>query len=230
MRNKILRETGDFSNFLFCILSASSGILEHMKKLWLQRAALFCLIFIITFVGFNYEYFSKNFGYYLHSPKAVIEQPLESTNKLEKTAEPNELKIVSLGIAAPVIYITGQDEKAFQEGLMNGVVHYPGTANPGELGNCYIFGHSSDYLWSKGKYKTVFALLPKISMGTDIEITNATGIIFHYTVMDSRMVAANDLSVLSQQGYKKKLLTLQTSYPVGTALKRWVVIAEDVSQ
>jgi HemK-like putative methylase len=70
------------------------------------------------------------------------------------------LSIPSLSIEAPIQFIDKADEKTFQAALKNGVVHYPGTALAGEFGNMYIFGHSSDYIWSKGHYKTIFAVLP----------------------------------------------------------------------
>jgi len=39
-------------------------------------------------------------------------------------------------------------------------------------------------------------------------------------------VSPKDLSVLDQQNFQKKFLSLQTSYPIGTALKRFVAVAE----
>ena len=125
-----------------------------------------------------------------------------------------------------MVYVYAATEKEFQAGLIDGVVHYPGTALPGEFGNCYIFGHSSDYIWSKGKYKTIFATLPKMQLGETILVSGPENTEFIYTVIDSKKVSAKDVSVLSQQGYSRKLLTLQASYPVGTALARWVVVAE----
>lgn len=138
---------------------------------------------------------------------------------------PFMLSIDSLNIRVPIVYVYAATEKEFQAGLIDGVVHYPGTALPGQAGNCYIFGHSSDYIWSKGKYKTIFAPLPKTTIGTEIVISDNQGVKFVYTVIDSKKVSAKDLSVLKQD-YTKKILTLQTSYPVGTALARWVVVAE----
>jgi len=136
------------------------------------------------------------------------------------------VEVDSLNIRVPIVYVYSVSEKDFQAGLINGVVLYPGTALPGQLGNPYIFGHSSDYIWSKGRYKTIFAPLPKIALGAEIVITGNGGERFVYKVISSKKVASSDTSVLSQQGYAKKLLTLQTSYPVGTALARWVVVGE----
>lgn len=142
----------------------------------------------------------------------------------------NTLVISSLNLDVPVVYVTQATEKAFQEGLKYGVVHYPGTARPGELGNVYIFGHSSDYRWSGGKFKTVFAVLPDIKVGADILLTDAGGQVYKYKVLDKKVVLPTETKYLQQYEYKRKVLTLQTSWPIGTALKRYVVIAELIEE
>lgn len=141
-------------------------------------------------------------------------------------SEPNTLTIRDLGIVAPVIYIQEKTEQAYQTALREGVVHYPGTAKPGEFGNVYIFGHSSDYAWAPGDYKTIFAKLPQIKMGTEIRVTDEAGNVFRYKVIETKIVWPRDLSVLDQYHFERKMLTLQTSYPLGTALQRYIVIAE----
>lgn len=136
------------------------------------------------------------------------------------------LSIPRLGIDAPVSEPEGRGEKAYQKALEKGVVHFPGTAQPGQAGNAYYFGHSSDYLWSPGSYKSVFAPLMSIRLGDEIRVMDASGTPFLYVVTDTKIVSPKDLSVLSQGDGVKKLLTLQTSYPLGTALKRFIVLAE----
>ncbi|MFH1866687.1 MAG: sortase [Patescibacteria group bacterium] len=152
-----------------------------------------------------------------------------ATNTTNKKLGPNTLQISSLSLIVPVIYVNQATDEVFQQALERGVVHFPGTANPGEYGNDYIFGHSSDYRWRSGSYKSVFAVLPKIKIGAEILITNNQGVVFKYVVKESKVVAKTDIQYLGQYGYQRRLLTLQTSWPVGTALKRWVVIAELVN-
>ncbi len=136
------------------------------------------------------------------------------------------LAVPGLGIDAPVVEPTARNEAAFQLALQNGIAHFPGTAMPGQAGNAYFLGHSSDYLWSQGSYKDVFAKLMAIEIGEEIEVTNASGTPFVYVVTGTKVVSPKDLSVLSQGDGTKKFLTLQTSYPLGTALKRFIVTAE----
>ncbi len=175
--------------------------------------AILCAILVVI----NFNFFYQQAKYYFSD---------SNNQKAQITTQPNLLQIPSLNVSAPVIYVSEKTEKVYQAALASGVVHYPETALPGELGNAYIFGHSSDLAWSKGSYKTVFALLPKIKIGDKIVISNQTGEQFTYIVTKTFVVSPSDLSVLDQFNKQKKVLTLQTSYPVGTALKRFIVQAE----
>ncbi len=134
--------------------------------------------------------------------------------------------IARLGLTAPLVYVDKADENMFQEALEGGVVHYPGTANPGQPGNVFIFGHSSDYRYREGNYKKVFARLPELEAGDEVVLKDAAGTEFVYAVTEGKVVAADATQYLSQDTDGKKMLTLQTSYPVGTALKRYLVLAE----
>lgn len=197
-------------------------------KPW-RRYLLPPVLIVSLGVVLNYGYVAAHVNYLLRpdviaSPRATgIFLPGEHAEPL---GEPNLLRVDRLGIRAPIRYVDTASEPAFQEALRTGVVHYPGTAAPGAFGNAYIFGHSSDYVWSKGDYKTIFALLTNIKIGDTIVATDGEGHLFTYEVTRTSIVAPNDLSVLDQHGNTKKLLTLQTSYPVGTALKRFIVVAE----
>jgi LPXTG-site transpeptidase (sortase) family protein len=193
-------------------------------KFYVKRFAIGLGIIVLIFLILDFAYFRENIRYIFNKPAA--EEGTKTPDVLEKLSEPNILTVPSLGIAAPVIYVAENSETVFQQALKKGIVHFPGTANPGEYGNCYIFGHSSDFLWSDGKYKTVFALLPRIEKGAQINVSDSSGHEYAYTVVETKVVATTDVQYLSQGEKTKRVLTLQTSYPVGTALKRFIVIAE----
>jgi LPXTG-site transpeptidase (sortase) family protein len=143
-----------------------------------------------------------------------------------KIGEPDMIMIERLGIQAPIIYVEEESEKTYQSALGRGVVHYPGSAEVGRPGNVFIFGHSSDYPWKEGEYKTVFALLPEIRRGDSIVATDRNGRVFRYEVTSAFVASADEVGLLDQGDGTKGLLTLQTSYPLGTALKRFIVQAE----
>ncbi len=194
-----------------------------MKKEYLKKFGIGLVAAIVLLAILNAPYFLKQLKFATggvgHSSGS---QQQDDQGKIE----PNQLRIPSLDIQAPIVHITEKTEPAFQAALANGVVLYPGTPEVGNVGNSYIFGHSSDFALKKGSYKTVFALLPKIEIGAEIFVSNPEGKQFKYKVLDTKVVAKNDLSVLGQETGGKKILSLQTSYPVGTALKRFVVRSE----
>ena len=144
-------------------------------------------------------------------------------------AEPNRITIAALKIEAPLVYIDNVGEGYFQEALQFGVVHYPGTALLGSYGNAFYFGHSSDFNYKAGEYKTVFALLPQIGIGAEIKTTDAGGRVYVYEVFNTLVVSPAQTEVLAQGDRSEQILTLQTSYPVGTAFKRFIVQAKLVN-
>ena len=153
---------------------------------------------------------------------------------LTPTVYENRLSIPSLNVNAPIIEpdlgieaLQTKDwntlESQIRDTLLEGVVHYPGTAKPGKVGNAFLTGHSSNYIWEISDYNTVFALLPKIEIGADIRISYNQKE-FLYRVIDKKEVKPDDVSILKQGD--QKILTLMTCTPVGTTLKRLVVTAE----
>lgn len=116
-------------------------------------------------------------------------------------------------------------EKDIQEALKEGVVHYPGTAKPGQNGNVFVTGHSSYYLWDPGRYKDVFALLHEMAIGDTITVFYEENR-FDYRVTEIKVVRPDEVDVLQQTGNKR--ITLMTCTPIGTAINRLIVIAEQV--
>jgi len=191
-------------------------------KRFVIRLLLVIAVFAAVVLVLNFGYFWKQIKFVFVKP-----QPLSiAEDKKPHVIEPSVVIVESLGIKAPLQYVDEANEETYQKALRNGVVHYPGTAKPGEYGNVYIFGHSSDNAWSPGDYKTVFALLPRIEIGAKIVVSDPAGNPYEYTVVEAKVVGARDTQWLDQGEYKKKRLTLQTSYPIGTSLQRYVVIAE----
>ena len=187
------------------------------------------MLIVLVTVVMNWGYFAKQVSaWWLYD---VLEQnPAAGVASDIVNGQADKLAIPSLGLTVPLVYVDTTDEITFQRGLEQGVVHYPSTALPGERGNAYYFGHSSDYVFKKGSFKTVFATLPKIEIGAEVYVTNHAGKQFVYAVKEKKIVSSQDVSVLSQGDRAEKLLTLQTSWPLGTALKRYVVICEIQNQ
>lgn len=162
------------------------------------------------------------------TPKPVTPIPAPSEVKSETGIRRlGQVAVTKLGIDVPLMVVGKVDERIFQKALEDGVVHYPGTASPGQVGNMFIFGHSSDYRYRAGSYKTVFARLPELKIGDTVVVEDASvNASYTYRVTGTAIVSSSDVASLSQETDGKRMLTLQTSYPIGTALKRYLVLAE----
>ncbi len=142
-------------------------------------------------------------------------------------AEPNNtIFIPKIGVEAPIVFSESRGTSEINALLLDGVVHYADTANPGEIGNVFITGHSSYYWWSKGQYNTVFSILDKLVVG-DVIYVNYNHRRYTYKVYETKVVSPRDTSVL-QQG-DSSILTLMTCTPVGTNYKRLIVKSEQLS-
>ncbi|MEK7528207.1 MAG: sortase [Patescibacteria group bacterium] len=117
-------------------------------------------------------------------------------------------------------------EKDIQESLKDGVIHYPGTALPGEGGNVVLTGHSSYYAWDAGRFKDVFALLHEVEVA-DRVVMYFDQRKYVYEVFDKRVVLPSQIDVLGQT--RDDRLTLITCTPIGTNLKRLVLTAKLIS-
>ncbi|MDA1208440.1 MAG: sortase [bacterium] len=119
-----------------------------------------------------------------------------------------------------------QLEEDIQDALQMGVVHYPGTARPGQAGNFFVTGHSSYYPWADGKYKTVFARLQDLDVGDEYWVYYG-GDKYRYIVRTKKEVKPTNVDVLDQP-VSKRMATLMTCSPVGTTLRRLILSSEEV--
>ena len=182
---------------------------------------LFVLFFVVFFIVVNGPAIYKKTTYAVSPPsvnQSVIPKPIVNSAV-------SNLIIPKISVNAPIIWDIAGEE--ITQNLENGVVHYKGTALPGNPGNVFITGHSSYYLWSPGSFKSVFAILDKLS-SDDLIYIQYKGINYTYKVTSQKIVGPDDVSVLEQTA-SDKMLTLMTCTPVGTNLQRLIIIARQVS-
>ncbi|MBT7929043.1 sortase [Candidatus Peregrinibacteria bacterium] len=117
-------------------------------------------------------------------------------------------------------------EEDIQDALQLGVVHYPGTARPGQAGNFFITGHSSYYPWAPGAYKSVFAGLHQLEPGDEYWIYYG-GDKHRYIVQEKKEVKPTNVNVLDQP-INKRIGTLMTCTPIGTTLRRLIITSQEV--
>lgn len=108
--------------------------------------------------------------------------------------------------------------------LKQSLIHYAGTAMPGDLGNAVIFGHSVlPQFFNPQNYLTIFSTLHTLRPGDTMEIA-ADGATFTYKITEMYETAPDDLSPLAQT-YNGRYLTLITCTPPGTYLRRLIIKA-----
>jgi LPXTG-site transpeptidase (sortase) family protein len=141
---------------------------------------------------------------------------------------PGKLSIPRLKIQAPLIW--SQDPANFEKDLTQGVIHYPGTALPGQRGVMYVSGHSSDYIWKKDAYSQVFAQLNVLQPGDDVfvEVYGLDGktYAFRYQVSGKNVYSPDDQAQFNDTSASK--LNLSTCWPIGSTKSRMVISAVQV--
>lgn len=197
------------------------------QNLWLPP--LVGVIVMLVMLGFIYsEYISGKIAYSLSSRNVMSTAYVQPPELVEEAQNDTPtLVIPKINVDAPTIFDESiSDETGIQKALMDGVLHFPNTALPGEQGNSVIIGHSSGALWRPGNYKYVFALLEKLE-NEDVIYVDYEDVRYTYKVTGMQVVNPTEVSVLNQTDDYR--LTLITCHPVGTNEQRLVITATQVS-
>lgn len=108
--------------------------------------------------------------------------------------------------------------------LTKGVAHAKGSVLPNEMGNVFIFGHSSDTPLNINRYNAVFYLISKLEKNDEI-IVYYNYLKYNYRVTDKKIISPDKVAE-TIQNLQGETLTLQTCYPPGTTLYRLLVLAK----
>lgn len=161
-------------------------------------------------------------------PANVLVNPAE--NVTVAADKDNRLIIPKLNIDVPVDFNAKPDNDSQMQAMTNGVAYFGirgANAKPGQVGNFGIAGHSSNQWYDSGAYKFIFVNLSELTKGDSIFI-NYNKVRYTYTVTKSVVVNPTDVSTL-QNNTQKPEVTLITCTPIGTALQRLLVSAEQIS-
>jgi LPXTG-site transpeptidase (sortase) family protein len=207
------------------------------KERWYLRYGLYYLVIFLAIFGLlNAPVLISQFTFKEKqaSSKVITVQELQETPMADSAPiadgeiipSGSQLVVPKINVKTPIIYVETTNEASIQAALPNGVVHYHGTAKPGEVGNTFITGHSSNYWWIKGQYNYVFLHLNKIEIG-DQAIIYRDGKKFVYQASNIKVVEPNETSVLNPTD--TPVLTLMTCTPPGTNWKRLIVTMDQIS-
>lgn len=187
------------------------------------------VLFIFMFLQYNRVIFGTVAAYVSPGniePQNIIVDP---TVSVDVGPEPKMI-IPKINLDAPVVYGVGPDEKSQMAAMEKGIAHFsiPGaSAVPGQLGNTVMAAHSSNDVFASGDYKFVFARNERLSKG-DVIYMNYQGKRYTYSITSTEVVMPNEVSKV-QVGTEKPMLTLVSCVPLGTAEKRLLVFAEQIS-
>ncbi len=214
------------------------------KFIFLRTLANALILGSLTFLAISLFPLIKNeIFYYYRRFRGIEYQLAESTETQENPAlsstpqsPPEPLTIVpvdtdfgivieKIGVNAPVVAdVDTNSHAAYMEAMRHGVAHAKDTAKPNEIGNIYLFAHSTLNFWEFGPYATVFTTLHQVVPGDRI-VLFYQGKRYDYRVREKEIVPGFDTQPLNRTS-SRRVLTLQTCDPPGTTWRRLLIIAE----
>lgn len=199
------------------------------SKHFVPIAAALTVVLIFVFLQYNRVFIATVNAYI--SPGSVDPQNIviDPSATAEVGSDPR-LVIPKINVDVPAIYGVGADHDSQMAAMEKGVAHFgiPGAnSRPGEVGNTVLSGHSSNDLFDGGDYKFIFAQLEKLKKGDTI-YANYEGKRYTYIVTKTEVVLPTEVNKLIYPT-DKPMLTLITCTPLGTAEKRLLVTAEQIS-
>jgi len=207
---------------------------SFLIKLGISLIILSVIVFVVVF----YPLVLSELKYTVLKPNEDVKVVTEIADPGNKKAEKYYVKaadpefgiiIPKIGANATVVpNVSPYDSKIYQQALTKGVAHAEGTVFPGQIGNTFIFSHSSVNVYDANRYNSVFYLLRKLDPDDSFYITYQ-GKVYKYKVFDKKIVEATEIDYLNPNT-RKNQATLMTCWPPGTTLKRLVVLGELIEQ
>jgi sortase A len=162
-------------------------------------------------------------------PGRASATPIIIDNASIASSGKTEVIIPKINVEIPVVYgLSSNAESVIENNLEDGVVHYPSTESPGQNGNVALFGHSSNNIFNKGKYKFAFVLLHELKSG-DIFYLTYQKQVYAYKVFMRKVVQPSEVGVLDDIPGHTATATLITCDPPGTSRHRLVVVGEQIN-
>lgn len=138
------------------------------------------------------------------------------------SSEPR-LIIENIGLSAKIVTPASTDDNILNTALTKGAVYYPGSGKLGEVGNVFLFGHSTGLAVVYNKNYAVFNRLKELGAG-DIVRVQSDGREYWYRVLGVSIKKADDAHI--DLATTRKLLTISTCRIFGGREDRYVVEAE----
>ncbi|MDB5169846.1 MAG: hypothetical protein JWN82_242 [Candidatus Saccharibacteria bacterium] len=198
---------------------------QHLQSLLFGLTIGTVAVLIFLFGFFNEVIIAP----FIQPARTSAATPLIVTSDTVAPSATPQVIIPKINVQIPIQFdINATDEATMQKELESGVAHYPTTSNPGQNGNSAFFGHSSNNIFNKGKYKFAFVLLHQLVPGDTFYITKDSKV-YAYKVFNTKIVEPNQVEVLDPVEGHTATATLITCDPPGTSLRRLVVTGDQIS-
>jgi sortase (surface protein transpeptidase) len=147
---------------------------------------------------------------------------LDPTNPDPAARPKGEVIVSKIGVDAPIVWVQEDTNDAYEKGLESGIIHVPSTVPPGQVGNSYLTGHSSDYFYKPGNYKKVLARESELNIGDEFEVklTFASGKseIQHWKSFEKDVVSPDNQVLFRNES--RAVVTLASCWPLNTSWQR----------
>lgn len=158
----------------------------------------------------------------------------ESNVHVVNVAEGNvdfKIRIPKIDVDKEVIpNVDPRDEAIYKEAFKQGVAHGLGTKFPGEIGNTYLYAHSTRDIEDIDKNAGWFTRLDELEIGDEFEILYGQGI-YRYSIASREIIDPRATGVYTSYA-PVQMVTLQTCYPRGEITERIIykaLLIEEVS-
>lgn len=191
--------------------------MNKLPQILIGAGFLLIIISLILFVFIFFPVAKVEIGYSLNKPKAII-------SEIKPVDKDFGIVIPKIGANSKIVAnVDPFNSGIYQAALTKGVAQAKGSAMPSEIGNMFLFSHSSANILEASRYNSVFYLLSKLETSDEIYIYYKDTK-YKYKVTDKKIVDAKDISYLNPKS-DVRTLTLMTCWPPGTTYKRLLVIA-----
>lgn len=209
--------------------AASSAKKVRKSRHFIPIAAAFAVVMVFALLQYN-QVLIANVKAYI-SPGTIEPQNIIIDPNAEIPVGPETKMIIpKINVDAPIVMNVGPTNDEQLKAMENGIAHvrYPGASSePGQVGNSVFSAHSSSDWTDSGAYKFIFVQLERLAVD-DVIYINYNSTRYSYKVFDTKVVQPSDIGSLRYTG-DEPIITLITCTPLGTAEKRLLIFAKQVS-
>lgn len=197
---------------------------------FMPTMAAVAVMLVFVFLQYNRVLFATVDAYI--SPGSLDPSTLIVDPSASGAVGPDPVLIIpKISVNVPIIWdANAASEDSLNAAMAKGVAWFDiqgASAKPGEIGNFVLSGHSSNDWLDQGDYKFIFARLDQLSEGDTIYV-NYNSTRYTYVVTKKAVVQPTDVSALTAPITKPEI-TLITCTPLGTAINRLLIFADQVS-